>query len=64
MNLATNAAFAMRDSGGVLSIELEDINIKRNSSSFKNAVHPGQYIQLTVTDTGSGITQGYHGPRF
>ena len=64
MNLATNAAFAMRDSGGILSIELEDIKIKRNSALFRNNTNPGQYIQLTVADTGSGITEGYYEPGF
>lgn len=57
INLATNAAFAMRESGGTLKIDVDEIYIQRRSPLFKIDVKPGNYIQLTVSDTGSGMTR-------
>lgn len=55
MNLCTNAFHAMEDSGGVLSISLKmatSDEIKRSQGP-----HPasGDYVRLSVRDTGSGI---------
>jgi PAS domain S-box-containing protein len=54
MNLATNAAFSMRDKGGTLDIELSDFN-RSCSTGNLNGVEPGTYMLLTVRDTGMGI---------
>jgi PAS domain S-box-containing protein len=54
MNLATNAAFAMRETGGSLDIELSDFSVS-TAGAKPNAVEPGQYMRLTVRDTGVGI---------
>ncbi len=54
MNLCTNAAYAMREKGGVLEIELSHFSVsatKGNSHEMK----PGLYMCLTVRDTGEGI---------
>lgn len=53
MNLATNAAFAMSKEGGVLGITLANIDLLTDPSS---GLEPGSYIQLTVKDTGTGMT--------
>jgi PAS domain S-box-containing protein len=54
MNLCTNAAHAMREKGGTLSVELSDFSV---SPSDRNAqgIAPGPYIRLVVRDTGPGI---------
>ena len=55
LNLCTNAYHAMENTGGVLSVHLEDFS---NSPSRDNP-HPelthDDYIQLTIADTGIGI---------
>ncbi len=52
MNLCTNAAYAMREKGGVLEIELADYSVPPSGNEDLNA---GVYTRLTVSDTGTGI---------
>jgi signal transduction histidine kinase len=54
MNLATNAAFAMRSRGGVLRVELgrEELDAERARNLH---VAPGTYVVLAVTDQGEGM---------
>ena len=54
MNLCTNAAHAMRDTGGTLDITLVEKDIDPDSRAASGPT-PGQYIELTVTDTGTGM---------
>jgi PAS domain S-box-containing protein len=56
MNLATNAALAMEEPGGTLEISLNNIDFQSESSAFAPNIKPGEYIQLAVRDTGSGMT--------
>lgn len=55
MNLATNAAFAMREKGGALGIRVTNIEFEPHSPVLDEDVDPGEYVQLTVTDTGIGM---------
>ena len=55
MNLCTNAAHAMSDSG-VLSISLKEFKLKEGMSVFKS-LPPGRYQCLEVADTGCGIPE-------
>ena len=55
INLCTNAAHAMREIGGVLEVTLENINITKNTAVNYHHLTAGEYVQLTVTDTGHGI---------
>ena len=55
MNLATNAFFAMREKGGVLSISTTDIDFEPDSPVLDADVEPGEYVQLVVADTGHGM---------
>ncbi|HPL62206.1 MAG TPA: PAS domain S-box protein [Syntrophales bacterium] len=53
MNLCTNAAHAMRDTGGVLKIELS--KIETGPESPVPDLSPGSHLELVVSDTGHGI---------
>ncbi|MFC1592251.1 ATP-binding protein, partial [Thermodesulfobacteriota bacterium] len=55
MNLCTNAADEMLESGGELEVRLEETNISTPFTSYDFNVTPGQYVCLSVRDTGLGI---------
>lgn len=57
MNLCTNAAQAMEDKGGVLEVDIADIQIKTNAFLPTPEMKPGNYIQITVSDNGPGIAE-------
>lgn len=63
MNLFTNAAHAMNEKGGVLDVGLKSIDILADVCRLKNIV-PGRYVQLTVSDTGCGISKNVIGKIF
>ncbi len=54
VNLASNAAHAMRERGGELDITLTAVS--GQDSLFYDDIEPGRYVKITVRDTGSGIT--------
>jgi PAS domain S-box-containing protein len=53
MNLCTNAAHAMEDSGGILSVSLNDVVIDKRDLLI--GMRQGHYIEIKVSDTGIGI---------
>ncbi len=56
MNLGANAHYAMRESGGVLAVEVERIEIDEFDRKSKNLdLAPGPYLLLKVCDTGCGM---------
>lgn len=55
MNICTNAGHAMEMNGGVLSIEVDRIELYEELISDRVALHPGNYVRLSITDTGEGI---------
>ncbi len=55
VNLATNAAHAMSERGGELSIELDVATIDSARTLHLGELPPGQYYRLSVRDAGSGI---------
>ena len=55
INLCTNAAHAMAENGGRLTVSLEQVRLSRNEIVFDSHLLPGDYIKLTVRDTGEGI---------
>ena len=54
MNLAVNARDAMPD-GGLLSIKAEVVKLDPTQARLNREARPGQFLRLSVTDTGCGI---------
>jgi PAS domain S-box-containing protein len=57
MNLCTNAAQAMEKDGGVLRVELDNIQLSEKDKLIDPEAEPGNYLRITVSDTGHGIAQ-------
>lgn len=55
LNLCTNAAHAMREKGGTISIDLSDVDILTQAGAPHPSLAPGAYLRLSVRDTGEGI---------
>ena len=55
MNLCTNAAYAMREKGGILEVALNNAEITQEMSPLFSDLKPGPYVKLRVNDTGVGI---------
>jgi two-component system cell cycle sensor histidine kinase/response regulator CckA len=55
MNLCSNAAHAMRDKGGVLSIRILEAGFAEGNAKPVSEMTPGEYVVLEVGDTGSGM---------
>ncbi len=55
LNLCTNAAYAMRDQGGILEIFLKNVELDENTEKNYEGLNPGIHVKLTVSDTGHGI---------
>lgn len=55
MNLATNAYHAMRKTGGLLTIVLDTVSLNEPRQYMSMTIPPGEYVQLQVHDTGSGM---------
>ncbi len=56
MNLCTNAYHAMRETGGILTVELNRAEIASDGTQVNGLkVPPGSYVRLRVSDTGCGM---------
>jgi PAS domain S-box-containing protein len=55
LNFGTNAAHAMQETGGTLSITLEESSLDAETLKQYNDIDPGLYLKLTVSDTGHGM---------
>nr|MBF0222134.1 response regulator [Desulfobulbaceae bacterium] len=55
VNLCTNAYHAMETTGGELAVTLRTAFINADDQTMLLHLTPGEYVELTVTDTGSGI---------
>jgi PAS domain S-box-containing protein len=56
MNLGANAEYAMRKAGGTLEVRLEAVELDNVTAGVHPHLAPGQYVRLTVRDTGHGMT--------
>jgi len=55
MNLCTNASQVMEETGGVLDITLETEFFSSNSAGKPSDLPSGDYLKISITDTGPGI---------
>ena len=56
MNLGTNAAHAMREKGGILEVSLLEVEMDAAALAGLPDISPGDYLRMTVSDTGEGIS--------
>ncbi|MEW6593458.1 MAG: PAS domain S-box protein [Thermodesulfobacteriota bacterium] len=56
INLCANAADAM-EAGGVLTVRLEEVTVDRDLARRVEGLSPGDYVRLSVADTGHGMDQ-------
>jgi len=56
MNLCTNAAHAMGESGGTLEVGLDKVEVDTELSLRFTGLTPGSYLKLTVSDNGHGMS--------
>ena len=55
MNLCANAEYAMRDTGGILEVRLDTVELDTGAVAHYAELAPGSYVRLTIRDTGHGI---------
>lgn len=56
MNLCTNAYHSLPEQGGEISIKLNPVNIDAGTAAKYSNLRQGRYGQLTISDTGSGMS--------
>ena len=56
MNLGSNALLALEGKGGIVEVTLADRDIGPDEPLPEADMAPGEYLQLTVTDTGVGMS--------
>jgi len=56
MNLCINAIHAMEDGGGVLEVSLSEFETESIRVTCHRTLQPGAFVQLTVHDTGGGMS--------
>ncbi len=54
MNLCTNASHAMQD-GGILDVDLTRVRVDHDFAHQYHGLRPGEFVRLSVSDTGHGI---------
>jgi CheY-like chemotaxis protein len=56
MNLCANAEHAMREQGGLLNLRITSLDVTENSTQMVPALKLGTYLQLTIEDSGKGMS--------
>jgi signal transduction histidine kinase/ActR/RegA family two-component response regulator len=56
INLCANAEYAMRQTGGVLDVRLEAVDVDAMLAAQHPTLRLGPHVRLTVRDTGQGIS--------
>ncbi|MFC1490097.1 response regulator [Candidatus Latescibacterota bacterium] len=56
MDLCSNSAHAMSENGGTLTVSLSDETLDSESSAVLKDIEPGEYLKITISDTGHGIS--------
>jgi len=57
MNLCTNAAHAMRNTPGRLTLKLDLVRLENSDAQAHVELTPGDYVRLAVSDTGHGMDE-------
>ncbi|NTV12801.1 MAG: hypothetical protein HGA96_02515 [Desulfobulbaceae bacterium] len=57
MNLCTNAYHAMLECGGILAVSLQEVVVEQPELGYATELPPGQYLKLSVSDSGCGIAK-------
>ncbi len=57
VNLCNNGAQAMTETGGRLSVSLEEAEVGNNFVVVSGTLKPGRYMTIAVEDTGGGISE-------
>ena len=55
MNLCTNAIHAMKNTGGILDIKLDRVNVDQKLAKQINNLKIGNYVRIRLSDTGHGM---------
>ncbi len=55
LNLFTNASQAMENKGGILTLNMDNVQLKKK----KGTIPKGEYIKIEIEDTGMGISQDH-----
>jgi len=55
INLCANAAHAMKEKGGILSVRVAETRLDETSAQLYAGLRPGHYVLLSMSDTGEGI---------
>ena len=55
INLCTNSAHSMKQKGGFLQVGLSDSKLDEITAAHYEDMVPGEYVKLSVEDTGEGI---------
>ncbi|MDH3393266.1 MAG: response regulator, partial [Desulfobulbaceae bacterium] len=56
VNLCTNAQHAIGEQQGIITINLSSKNLTQDEIPDQSGTEPGTFLELTVTDTGHGIS--------
>ncbi len=56
INLCTNAEYAMRETGGLLAVTLEDIDVTKDKVRSVSGLKVGPHIRLIIQDNGTGMS--------
>ncbi len=57
MNLGINSCHAMKKTGGVLRVELDEADLESSFTDEQPPLRPGKYIRIVVSDNGQGMNQ-------
>ncbi|VAX18928.1 signal-transducing histidine kinase; PAS/PAC domain protein [hydrothermal vent metagenome] len=63
-NLSTNAAYAMKETGGVMKITLKTVELEKDIQDTQGGPSDKKYLLFSVSDTGSGMSQDILGNIF
>lgn len=55
VSLLAHSEQAMRMTGGIMEVRLDNVDLPAPANGYDLPLPPGQYVRLTVSDTGEGI---------